>query len=212
VPDLGSARASGHPRISWPLGDRLTGHRCRSSTGCGRPGTLPEGCRSGTTNGSASWPDPWSPVHRHHVGACELLIDASPSTVAAAMRQIRQSAPSLVGLSQIARSTSAVQDLAVASRSACAYAESGLQLTVWSGSPRAPAARRRRRPLAPERASAFREQCLWRPVAESVLDGGESAGGPVEHPSGIWNAPVGFNERLNDLLPVRVRHLVLLLL
>jgi hypothetical protein len=25
-------------------------------------------------------------VHRHHVGACELPIDASPSTVAAAMR------------------------------------------------------------------------------------------------------------------------------
>jgi hypothetical protein len=43
--------------------------------------------------GSAGWPDRWSPVHRHHVGACELPIDASPSTVAAAMRQNEQRGP-----------------------------------------------------------------------------------------------------------------------
>jgi hypothetical protein len=48
----------------------------------------PEACRSGTTNGSASWPDPVEPVHRHHVGACELPIDASPSTVAVSRKAI----------------------------------------------------------------------------------------------------------------------------
>jgi hypothetical protein len=36
-------------------------------------------------------------VHRHHVGACELPIDASPSTVAAAMRQTRQRAQCRAG-------------------------------------------------------------------------------------------------------------------
>jgi hypothetical protein len=41
----------------------------------------------GTTNGSATWPDPLHPVHRHDVGVCELTMRGSSSTVAVAMRQ-----------------------------------------------------------------------------------------------------------------------------
>jgi hypothetical protein len=40
-----------------------------------------------TTNGSATWPHPLRPVHRHDVGAWELPIGGSSSTVAVATRQ-----------------------------------------------------------------------------------------------------------------------------
>jgi hypothetical protein len=40
-----------------------------------------------TTNGSATWPDPLRPVHRHEVGARELPIGGSSTTVAVATRQ-----------------------------------------------------------------------------------------------------------------------------
>jgi hypothetical protein len=42
-----------------------------------------------TTSGSATWPDPLRPVHRHDVGVCELPIGGSSSTVAVVMRQMR---------------------------------------------------------------------------------------------------------------------------
>jgi hypothetical protein len=43
-----------------------------------------------TSSGSATWPDPLHPVHGHDVGACELPIGGSSSTVAVATRQRQQ--------------------------------------------------------------------------------------------------------------------------
>jgi hypothetical protein len=50
-----------------------------------------------TTNGSATWPDPLRPVHRHDVGACKLAIGGSSSTVAVATRQSGHSASGVAG-------------------------------------------------------------------------------------------------------------------
>jgi hypothetical protein len=57
-----------------------------------------------TTNRSVTWPDPLHPVHRHHVGACELAIGGSSSTVAVAMRQKRQCRVQAKGIAEGLRS------------------------------------------------------------------------------------------------------------
>ena len=73
-----------------------TTSRCAAQDGCSLTNRQPpgDGLARGspllrTINGSATWPGPLRPVPRHDVGACELPIGRSSSTVAVATRQTR---------------------------------------------------------------------------------------------------------------------------
>ena len=86
-----------HRRRSVRIGIRLRHCAPRSLINAGLLRRCRRGARLATTHGSATWPDALRPVQRHNEGARELPIGWRSSTIAVALRQIRQSGAALPG-------------------------------------------------------------------------------------------------------------------
>ena len=86
--------ASSH--VAWPRHGLLGATRLSRPRDCSIPMTGPASGRAPLTTARddqrkrAAWPDPLRPVLRHDVGACELPIGGSSSTVAVAMRHMQR--------------------------------------------------------------------------------------------------------------------------